>query len=257
VTNPNTISINSTDRPSITDESVSAFRLHASSHLFALALTAPLERLKLCKQVGQPVLGCGQALSRGWYGLLPHAAGTTLYSAMSMLGVSLALPEDAPIVSRAWVAYTAAAITATCVSYPFDVAYTHRASGSLSHRVYHRGLPLAAGISGIHAISSMTSLSFLSLIFPLHKPGDTPSDLDFGRGLVVGYASSFIGSLLVYPADTIRRRVVIGSTIQQAVQQKRFYAGLSWHLVKSVPQCAIFTAAYVVNSRQYFSEVSN
>jgi len=171
-----------------------------------------------------------------------------------MVGVSMVLPEDGPIVSRAWIAYAASSIFATCVSYPFDVAYTHRASGSVSRRIYTRGLPLALGVSSFHTLSSLTTLSFLSLIFPLQKPGDTSSDIDFGRGLVVGYTSSLIGSLAVYPADTMRRRIIVGSTFQQAFKQKKFYSGISWHLLKSVPECAIFTAAYIMNSRLYFTE---
>ena len=211
---------------------------------------APLDRLKLCKQLGSPLCGVSEVVLNGWRGFPAHAIGNLLSSSVTAVGVAFTMPSNAPIVSSAWFAYGASSILGTCLAYPFDVAYTHKASGSLTSRRYFRGLHIAVGSSALQTISSLSALSFLSLIFPL----DSSSDLDFSRVLVVGYASSLFGSLIVYPVDTVRRRVVIGSSFQQAIEQRRFLSGIRWQLLKSVPECSIFTAAYILNSRLYFSE---
>ena len=248
-----TAGLNYSTSRTITDETVSAASLHTSSVFFSRICVAPLERLKLCKQLGSPLSGISDVVLKGWRGSLPHVVGNLVNSTATAAGVSLALPANAPIVSWAWLAYGGSSILGTCLAYPFDVAYTHKASGSLSNRNYSRGLSLAAGASALHTISSLSALSFLSLIFPL----ETSSDLDFSRVLVVGYASSLFGSLIVYPLDTVRRRSIVGSTVCEAIRQRSLYAGLRWHLLKSVPECSIFTAAYVLNSRLYFSEHSD
>jgi hypothetical protein len=220
-------------------------------------LVAPMERRKLCHQLKHLVSIKEDLFVKGWRGFLAHATGSLISSGITTTAMLPGLDVDMSSFQSRWITLAGASILGTCISYPFDVAYTHRASGSVVSRQYLRGLPLGVGLSALHTCSSLGVLSFLGLIFPLHKPGDTFSDLDFARSVVVGYSSSLIGSLIVYPGDTVRRRMILGASFKDAIQRRSFFSGLSWHLLKSVPECAVFTAAYILNSRLYFSEQTN
>jgi hypothetical protein len=49
----------------------------------------------------------------------------------------------------------------------------------------------------------------------------------------------------MYPLDTLRRRMICGSTFREAIRGRFLYRGLGLHVAKSIPECMIFAAAYM------------
>ena len=141
-------------------------------------------------------------------------------------------------------------------SYPLDYRYTVRAAGgvlpfsNLKTNMY-KGISLSMMCVPVSVLGSLSWLSFMSLVFP--EPGPFAGPLDYARGVAVGTTAAVVGSSLVYPMDTLRRRVILGSSFWEARKLGKLFCGFSIHLMKAVPECALITGAYLVNLRYWAS----
>ncbi len=197
-------------------------------------------------------------ITKGYRGITARFGGTLIYS-----GVHIAFFNQAEGLLRndsftgLFVTHTIAKLAATTVSYPFDVRYTLRVCGSKIRRggqPHFRGPALGlAGVPG-SVLGALSTLSFLSLIFPLDEVN---MNHDFARGVAVGTAGAIGGGVLSYPVDTIRRRVITGKfTMKEAIQAGRFFRGLGVLLIKAIPESALLTYSYMCNLR-YFSFIAS
>jgi hypothetical protein len=152
-----------------------------------------------------------------------------------------------------FLSHSVAKVTATAISYPLDVRYTLRACGlkvAPGPSTHFRGFSLGLASVPISVLGSLSAVSFLALIFPLNEVN---TDFDFARGVAVGTAGALGGSLLSYPVDTVRRRVITGNfTVREAIAAGRFFRGLPVLIFKAVPEAALLTYSYMCNLR-YFS----
>ena len=186
--------------------------------------------------------------------MFPRILGSTVFSGthFACLHVSLGVVERGSH-TGIFAAHSFAKLIATTFSYPFDVRYTLRVSGlksipGISGHFSCFGL----GMAGVpfSVLGSLSTLSFLSLIFPL---GEVNMDHDFARGVGVGLAGAVGGGVSSYPLDTIRRRVITRNfTVKEAIKAGRFFRGLPVFLIKAIPESALLTYSYMCNLR-YFS----
>jgi hypothetical protein len=238
---------------------LSAFTLSSSALLLSRGLVLPLDRLKVLLQT-DPVSApsARDVITRGYRGLSARLAGSVVYSGFHIAGLSIAETVVRSDTSTGlFVAHNFAKLGATTVAYPFDVRYTHRACGAKVSRGLRSSFAgITLGIVGvpISVLGSISTLSFLSLIFPLEEVN---MNHDFARGVAVGAAGAIGGSVLSYPIDTVRRRVITGKfRLKEAIKAGRFFRGIGVLLIKAIPESALLTYSYMCNLR-YFSFVAS
>ncbi len=139
------------------------------------------------------------------------------------------------------------------MSYPFDAMYTRNSCGLLVVQPTQllRGVSLGLGTVPVRVMGSLSTFSFLSWIFPIPRKGHPACDLDYMRGFVVGGVSGAVGSAFAYPLDTVRRRVMVDSSVgfRDAYLSGRLLRGLGVHMAKSCIECGLLSAAYIVSLR--------
>jgi hypothetical protein len=136
------------------------------------------------------------------------------------------------------------------LSYPLEAAFTRKSCSSPLATSMYKGFPLALASIPFRVSSSLGMMSFLSWIFPLPKSDQPASDLDYLRGFMVGGVSAAFGSVLVYPMDTMRRRMIVhDSSLSEAFKTGRLWRGVGVHTGKCFLECGLLGAAYIVSLR--------
>jgi hypothetical protein len=236
---------------------VSAHILSSVAILFSAAVSSPIDRWRILKQVNiDNSPGPRDIILRGYRGISSRMAGAFIYSGVHMASMTVVTPsQENNLPLTAFAAHSFAKLIATTTAYPFDANYTRRASGyapatnGMAGRLFP-GLSVAVAAAPISVGASLLAVSFLGLIFPLDV---VSTDQDFARGVAVGTVGAVSGAVVTYPLDTVRRRVIAGQlTINQAVTAGRFFRGLPIFLLKAVPESALLTYSYLCNLR-YFS----
>ena len=228
----------------------SALTAHGLALVATKAAVAPFDRWRVLRQVFPSHRNDWVSLLRkGWIGFIPHASHALLFTSMN-LG-SLALFEMVGS-DYSFASHLFASSIATTLCYPLDVRYTVRTTLAPVSRTFFSGYSLCFVSVPVSVISSLAALSFLSLIFPLPDPN--AKNIDLARGVAVGSVSALFGSAVVYPIDTIRRRMIYSQcSVVDAMKSKRLYSGLSIHLFKSIPEFSVLTFAYLANLRYWAS----
>jgi hypothetical protein len=194
-----------------------------------------------------------QSILRGYRGFLSSFSAHTVRTSLPLVALQSGFNDESLGSSLNSLGFfTVVSSLGVIAAYPLEVSYVRRALGLPSKPHPLRGCSLAAFAVPISTCVSMASLSFLSMVFPISRVGDIATDVDYARGVGVGCASALIGSVVIYPIDTMRRRLICGHSLNQAFNTGSFYRGLGLMIAKSFPQCAIFTYSYMCNLR-YFS----
>lgn len=213
---------------------------YALSFLGTKCLVAPFDRWRVLRQVFPArVLGWRDILLRGWTGVIPHVSHALMFTSLHLGGLSLLDRYDFvfPIFNP-----IAASILATTLVYPLDVRYTSKVVGVPKPSRY-TGFSLGLISVPFSVVGSLSGLSFLSTVFPL--PAPDASNIDYCRGVAVGTSGAMMGSLLTYPIDTVRRRMISGMTMETAFQGGKFFSGVSIHILKSIPEYALLSICYL------------
>ena len=241
--------------------SVSALGLHMGAQVLALGVVAPIDRWRLLLQL-QPTVNpsARNVLLNGYRGIIPSISCSALAS-VTHIGIVAAMgfSDVNKSAVNQYAPYVLTGTLTTAISYPLDVRYTTRAASATIEPTPYRlhlltGLPLALMAVPVSVAVALSTLSFLSLVFPVPNPDREASELDFARGVAVGCTAALAGSVATYPLDTLRRRMVVGASFADAYRVGSLLRGLPLHVAKAIPQCAILTYGYMCNLR-YFSFV--
>lgn len=242
---------------------VSAFGLALGGRILGQIAVAPFDRWRVLLQTAPHVSPSRTSLFlSGFRGISPSIGNTIIYSAVFTSLIPVMKNSDIPqCMGGLYSSHVLTALAATGLSYPLEVRYVRRAVGPSLNPTSNsgwmlRGMPLAIMSVPISVVASLSSLQFLSLVFPIPEPGDTASDLDFARGVGIGCLSALLGATATYPIDTVRRRMILGQTLQESVKMRNLFRGAGLMVMKSFPQCALVTYSYMCNLR-YFSFASS
>ena len=206
----------------------SAVASQGGALIVAKAVVAPLDRLRMLRQLGL-------ATGPGWHwrGCGTHLAQISISNAVRLLFV-INLGERDSFATN-WAACTAA----VALTYPLDVRYTQRISGlacagnffsrnyaGFGYSLLTTPIFLGAALSAVHGIK---------LIFPEEVkkfPGNVAS----------GACAGLIAGALTYPIDTLRRRSLLG--LPRPLSFTEFFRGFGIHLAKSFPEYFILAGTY-------------
>lgn len=242
---------------------VSAFGLALGARILGQIAVAPFDRWRVLLQTAPPGSPSRTNLFlSGFRGISPSIGNTIIYSAVFTYLIPVMKNfEVTQSMGGLYSAHVLTALAATGLAYPLEVRYVRRAAASSSSSALKiggmlRGMQLAIISVPISVVASLSSLQFLSLVFPIAEPGDTASDVDFARGVGVGCVSALVGATMTYPIDTVRRRMILGETFQESVKMRNLFRGAGLLVMKSFPQCALVTYSYMCNLR-YFSFASS
>ncbi len=241
---------------------LTSFALSSAAIILSRVSVHPLDRLKVLLQTRidrRPTVA--EVVGRGYLGIVSRISGSLVCSSVQTCthGVFGRGETSTEMTASLVWAHGISKLLATTLSYPFDVRYTQRATGlGGSHNWRSRLTPCFTGFSlavvslPVYVVGSLSTLSFLSLIFPLHEVN---TENDFARGVAVGTAGALAGSVLSYPFDTVRRRVITGEfSLMCAISAGKFFRGLPVLILKSIPESTLLTYSYMCNLR-YFSFV--
>ena len=233
---------------------MNAFCLHSGAVAFSRLVVSPLDRWRTILQVNTAAKTSNLIL-QAHRGALYNTLGAVLFHGSFIVAYSqFSNSFPSLTTSEAVVTQALARAVATGFSYPLDVWFTRKACGvSLGPpKMMFQGIGFGMLGVPVYVAASLASLSFLGLVFPLPRPEEAATDIDFARGVAVGGIAALAGSTAAYPIDTIRRRVMVGQKLQEAMKSGHFFKGLAVHCFKSVPECVLLSYGLMCNLR-YFS----
>lgn len=235
--------------PSDPPTSVTELSLHVGAVALSRLCVSPLDSWRVMLQISpEGKTPFSKLILRSYRGVLPNTSGAVVFAGLYALSQRQSRSCDTyySVPDALWMRGLA-----TVVSYPLDTMFTLSAVESgrrkpISIHAMYRGISL--GLLGVPVSvgASFATLAFLGLIFPLS------TDVDFATGFFVGSSAALAGSVAAYPIDTVRRRLIWGQPLREAVRLRYFYRGLSVHCFKSVPECILLGYGLMCNLR-YFS----
>ena len=226
--------------------------LHAGAVALSRLVVSPFDRWKVLLQTSPKTrFPVSNLLAKSYRGVAYNVSGSVVF--VASFSLSQSMMDNSGIA-----AISVSRGIATIVSHPLEVLFTRAAVRATlqSEKVPFRSLyaGISVGLLGVpfSVMGSLATLSFLGLVFPL--PNVSPpvcSDVDFARGLGVGSVSALAGSVVAYPVDTLRRRMMTGEKLKSAIARGDFFRGLSIHCFKSVPEIVILTYGLMCNLRYF------
>lgn len=189
--------------------------------LAAKTVVAPLDRLKLIRQIANP--SAGLFSDRHWFrGYRLHMSQLLIgnFSKIYLLSKFSAWNQGKSEISS----HVAAAVAATVLVYPLDVRYTLRAAGVGNFFSNFSGFRYSLVSTPIYLLTSLGTLRVLDeKKFPI----------------ISGSLAALAGSVASYPVDTLRRRSIAGIS-----GRANLFAGVGVHVLKAIPECAVLGVVY-------------
>jgi len=198
--------------------------------IVAKTLTAPIDRMRLLRQVG---VSSGPGWH--WRGCGTHLAQISLSNAARLLLVVQAGDSgDSFFVN--WGVCTAA----VALAYPLDVRYTRRVSGLAGPEKLFPAFRFSLLATPIFLGTALSTVG----LFRRFYPGEVCT---FPGNVVSGAVAGLVAGGVTYPLDTLRRREVLGLARPETV--RTLFGGFGFHLMKAVPEYCILavTYSYLVN----------